>query len=100
MTTINEYKAMMEGATDALLDYKQADNEGVMVLTSRQAIHEVVDYIKYLHSHNLIMQEGNVAVPKSPSEKMIDAALDYCDGYNSKYFLGLYKAMITAAQEG
>lgn len=99
MTTLKEYKAMMEGATDALLNYQQADRDGIMVLTSRQAIHEVVDYIKYIHSHNLVMQKGCVSVPKAPSEKQIDAALEYCDGYNSKYFLGLYKAMITAAQD-
>ncbi len=54
--------------------------------------------IDYLHSQNLIIQEGEVAVPKAPSEKQIDAALEYCDGYNSKYFLGLYRAMITAAK--
>lgn len=99
MTTIKEYKAMMEGATDALLNYQQADMDGCMVLVSRQAIHEIVDYIKYIHSNNLVMQKGCVSVPKAPSEKQIDAALDYCDGYNSKYFLGLYKVMITAAQE-
>lgn len=54
--------------------------------------------IDYLHSKNLIVQKGEVAVPKAPSEKQIDAALEYCDGYNSKYFMGLYKAMITAAK--
>ena len=58
----------------------------------------VEDVFKILLSRNLIVQEGEVAVPKAPSEKQIDAALEYCDGYNSKYFMGLYKVMITAAK--
>jgi hypothetical protein len=33
----------MTEAVKALLAYQQADQDGVMVLTSRQAIHEVVD---------------------------------------------------------
>lgn len=59
----------------------------------------VRDTIDYLHSQNLIVQEGEVSVPKAPSEKQIDAALEYCDGYNSKYFLGLYRVMIAAATD-
>ena len=34
---------LIKRATAALLDYKQADMDGVMVETSRQAIHEVAD---------------------------------------------------------
>lgn len=33
----------MSAALNALLDYRQADEDGVMVVTSRQAIHEVAD---------------------------------------------------------
>lgn len=33
-------------ALNALLDYQQADEEGIMVLVSRQAIHEVADTIE------------------------------------------------------
>lgn len=33
----------MTEAVKALLGYQQADQDGVMVLTSRQAIHEVAD---------------------------------------------------------
>lgn len=33
-------------ALEALLNYQQADIDGVMVLTSRQAIHEVSDYVR------------------------------------------------------
>ncbi len=33
----------MSEALQALLAYQQADQDGVMVLTSRQAIHEVAD---------------------------------------------------------
>ncbi len=35
-------------ALEALLDYEQADEEGVMVLASRQAIHEVAADLKRL----------------------------------------------------
>lgn len=38
----------IEEAIEALLAYQQADMEGIMVLTSRQAIHEVTDEIKRL----------------------------------------------------
>lgn len=38
-------------AIEALLAYQQADMEGVMVLTSRQAIHEVAD------SHQALVKE-------------------------------------------
>lgn len=31
-------------ALDALLNYQQADMDGTMVLTSRQAIHEIANY--------------------------------------------------------
>lgn len=37
------WKELSEPARAALLNYKQADMEGTMVLTSRQAIHEVAD---------------------------------------------------------
>lgn len=39
----------------ALLDYRQADDEGVMVLTSREAIHAVIDAIR---SGALIPSDG------------------------------------------
>jgi hypothetical protein len=38
----------IDEAIEALLSYQQADMEGVMVLTSRQAIHEVADELKRL----------------------------------------------------
>jgi len=38
------------GAINALLDYRQTDEEGVFVLTSRQAIHEVVEEISSLEA--------------------------------------------------
>jgi hypothetical protein len=40
----------MSGALNALMDYEQADADGVMVLVSRQAIHEVVAEYKVLTS--------------------------------------------------
>lgn len=40
----------IDEAIEALLAYQQADMEGVMVLTSRQAIHEVADELRRLRS--------------------------------------------------
>lgn len=34
---------MSDAARKALLDYRQADEEGIIVFVSRQAIHELVD---------------------------------------------------------
>ena|SRR6185312_7272824 len=38
-------------ALAALMDYKQADEDGVMVLVSRQAIHEVFDALTWHDQH-------------------------------------------------
>src|SRR6185312_12026160 len=38
-------------ALAALMDYKQADEDGVMVLVSRQAIHEVFDALTWHDKH-------------------------------------------------
>lgn len=54
------------GAVDALLDYSQMDEDGIMVCTSRQAIHEVVGYLRFLQAalsttaetHTLAMEEA------------------------------------------
>ena len=35
-----------ERALEALLSYSQADEDGIMVVTSRQAIHEVADELR------------------------------------------------------
>ncbi len=43
---------MDKRAIDALLNYEQADEEGILVKTSRQAIHEVVDYLTELEQEN------------------------------------------------
>jgi hypothetical protein len=40
----------MSEALQALLSYQQADEDGVMVLTSRQAIHEVADHLERLRT--------------------------------------------------
>lgn len=37
-----------DAAIEALMNYSQADEDGVMVYASRQAIHEVVGYIEAL----------------------------------------------------
>ena len=36
----------LDGALTALLDYQQADEEGVVVITSRQAIHEIANALR------------------------------------------------------
>lgn len=41
---------MSDAALTALLNYQQADEDGVMVLVSRQAIHEVADEITRLRA--------------------------------------------------
>ena len=42
----------MSEALEALLDYRQSDDDGVAVEVSRQAIHEVADKIKSLEARN------------------------------------------------
>ena len=43
---------MNNKALKALMDYEQADEDGIMALASRQAIHEVYDDIKCLTAEN------------------------------------------------
>lgn len=51
MNTRNRSEGSMKSAgLKALLDYQQADMEGVMVLVSRQAVHEVADEVKRLQA--------------------------------------------------
>lgn len=47
----------IDEAIEALLAYQQADMEGVMVLTSRQAIHEVADELRRLRDAAQSMKE-------------------------------------------
>lgn len=44
-----------KAAQEALLNYTQADMDGIMVLTSRQAIHEVCDEVDRLRAVNAAM---------------------------------------------
>ncbi len=84
-------------------DYEQlitvfTDTENVdafhLSKSQKEAIRHALEQCARMERDNLVL------VPKAPSEPMIDAALEYTDGYNSKYFLGLYRAMIQAAQTG
>lgn len=40
----------LSGAREALLNYQQADQDGILVITSRQAIHEVDDALTALEA--------------------------------------------------
>ena len=71
----------IDEAIEALLAYRQADMEGVMVLTSRQAIHEVADELRRLRaqsSESFLEQShrDNNWIGLSASEK---AAYDWPD---------------------
>lgn len=61
-------KEQIEAALEALLDYKQADEDGIMVLTSREAIHVLEPIIRTvlqerLAIDNLIRQGSMVYNP-------------------------------------
>jgi len=55
---MTEAKPLPLSALTALLQYQQADEDGVMVLASRQAIHEVSDYITSLQAENAALVEA------------------------------------------
>jgi hypothetical protein len=45
-------------ALEALLNYSQADQDGIMVMASRQAIHEVADELTRLRAQNAALVEA------------------------------------------
>lgn len=57
--------ATMSEALKALLSYQQADEDGVMVLASRQAIHEVADHLEKLR-RTLESRSVRLMGPRSP----------------------------------
>lgn len=65
-------------ALKALLTYQQADENGVMVLASRQAIHEVADQVASLRHALEMVWDANQSDPHIPSVALatIRAALD------------------------
>ncbi len=65
-------------AIEALLSYQQADEDGVMVLTSRQAIHEVADQVESLRHALEMVWDANQSDPHLPGPALaaIRAALD------------------------
>ena len=66
----------IDEAIEALLSYQQADMEGVMVLTSRQAIHEVADELKRVRSHAQCDAAYSIAMDALVSVGNQDAFLD------------------------
>ena len=93
-------------ALEALLNYQQADIDGVMVLTSRQAIHEVSDYVRatldrIIADHipdasKMVVPYGYALVPIEPTRDMIDA---FMGGESGSYIVDSYKAMLSAAPQ-
>lgn len=55
---IGNSDSLQSGALKHLLQYQQADEEGIMVLTSRQAIHEVADDLQALQAENERLREA------------------------------------------
>jgi hypothetical protein len=55
---MTDTKHTIDGALKALLNYSQADQDGVMVLVSRQAIHEVSDEIARLRADNAALLDA------------------------------------------
>jgi len=55
---VEELLAGKSGAVNALMRYHQADDDGVLVLASRQAIHEVTDNIQALCQRYNEMKEA------------------------------------------
>ena len=68
----------MSEAMQALLAYQQADEDGVMVLTSRQAIHEVAEQFSGLRHALEMVWNANQNDPHIPEPALaaIRAALD------------------------
>lgn len=68
----------MTTAIEALLAYQQADDDGVMVMTSRQAIHEVADQISSLRNVLEMVWDAHQSDPHIPEPALaaIRAALD------------------------
>ena len=48
----------ISAAREALMNYQQADMDGIMVLASRQAIHEVTGHIDALEASNKALTEA------------------------------------------
>lgn len=51
-------KHRRDQALEALMDYEQTDAEGIFVLASRQAIHEVKDELDRLKAENADLEEA------------------------------------------
>lgn len=62
----------------ALLNYEQADADGIMVLTPRQAIHETIELIQSLQDH--MIQEFEKMLPKW--EDLPDTNPEHWEGFN------------------
>jgi len=53
----------------------------------------------YLAARGCFVPEGYALVPIEPTDKILNAMAEQCDGYNENYYFDIYKAMIKAAQK-
>ena len=84
-----------------LLNYAQADEDGIMVLTSRQAIHETVDDYQALEAENLALKDavfkyGNEYTKLQLKIDKLEQALELIVRLNDYNFFNLYDAAVTA----
>lgn len=70
-------------AVDALLDYSQLDEDGVMVAASRQAIHEVVDDNKRLRAALEKVDAGLFDKDRTELHEIVVRALASAEGAQS-----------------
>lgn len=83
-------------ALTALLQYQQADEDGVMVLASRQAIHEVSDYITSLQAENAALVEALRQIDDDPPVIPFDPAYD--EGTRNKQWIRYFKEVAKNAR--
>jgi hypothetical protein len=75
--------------------------EGELLLAhgEPQYIQDCNDAIKTILTQALEIAKGDkVVVSREPTNEIICAAFEVCDGYNAKYYQRLYKAMIAVAE--
>lgn len=92
----------IDEAIEALLNYSQADADGIMVVTSRQAIHEVVDHARATHSagHLLVnkLEACSSSMTKAYALAQAHTGAVY-DGPTYSDALDAFKAVLSAMED-
>ena len=57
----------------------------------------VLAAIDHLAARGFGVPEGYALVPIEPTDEILNAIAEQCDGYNENYYFDIYKAMIKAA---